>query len=54
MSEQERQKYIDVGLRCLNIQLHPELLTKLIKVIDIVDKKKGNTNIEDILKINKK
>jgi hypothetical protein len=54
MTQEERQKYIDVGLRILNIQLHPELLTKIIKVIDIVDKKKGNTNIEDIIKIDKK
>lgn len=54
MSEQERQKYIDVGLRILNIQLHPELLAKVIKVVDLVDKKKGNTNIEDIIKIDKK
>ena len=54
MTEQERQKYIDVGLRILNIQLHPELLTKVIKVIDLVDKKKGDVNIEDIIKIDKK
>lgn len=54
LSKEERQKYIDVGLRILNIQLHPELLTKVIKVIDLVDKKKGGTNIEDIIKIDKK
>lgn len=54
MTQEERRKYIDVGLRMLNIQLHPELLIKVIKVIDIVDKKKGNTNIEDIIKIDKK
>lgn len=54
MTEQERQKYIDVGLRILNIQLHPELLAKVIKVIDLVDKKKGDVNIEDIIKIDKK
>lgn len=54
ITEQERQKYIDVGLRILNIQLHPELLAKVIKVIDLVDKKKGDVNIEDIIKIDKK
>lgn len=54
LSKEERQKYIDVGLRILNIQLHPELLAKVIKVIDLVDKKKGNTNIEDVIKIDKK
>ena len=51
MTEEERLKYIDVGLRILNIQLHETLLIKLIKVIDLVDEKKGDTNIEDILKI---
>jgi hypothetical protein len=50
MTKEEKIKYVDVGLRVLNIELHQELLKKVIKVIEIVDKKKGNTNIMDFIK----
>lgn len=49
MTPEEKIKYIDVGLRLLNIELHKELLDKVIKVIEIVDKKKGNSNVKDFL-----
>lgn len=49
MTPEEKIKYVDVGLRLLNIELHKELLDKVIKVIEIVDKKKGNSNVKDFL-----
>ena len=51
MTPQEKIKYVDIGLRLLNIELHKELLKKVIKVIEIIDKKKGNSNIKDFLNI---
>jgi len=51
MTPEEKIKYVDVGLRLLNIELHKELLKKVIKVIEIVDKKKGNLNVKDFLDI---
>ena len=52
MTPEERIKYIDIGLRILNIQVHPEILKNVILVIDVVNKKKGKTNIKDIISIN--
>lgn len=52
MTPEERIKYIDIGLRILNIQVHPEILKNVILVIDVVDKRKGKTNIKDIISIN--
>lgn len=49
MTPEEKIKYVDVGLRLLNIELHKELLDKVIKVIEIIDKKKGNSNVKDFL-----
>ena len=40
MTPEERQKYIDIGLRMRNIELHPELLKKVLEVVSLVDKKK--------------
>jgi len=51
MEPEERLKYIDIGLRVSNIQLHEDLLKKVVAIIDLVDKKKGKTNIEDIVKL---
>ena len=51
MTPEEKIKYVDVGLRLLNIELHKEILNKVIKVIEIVDKKKGNSNVKDFLDI---
>jgi hypothetical protein len=51
MTPEEKIQYVDVGLRLLNIELHKELLKKVIKVIEIVDKKKGNSNVKDFLDI---
>jgi hypothetical protein len=50
-SNEDRLKYIDVGLRLANIQLHKELLEKVVKIVDLVDKKGGKANIEDIVKL---
>jgi hypothetical protein len=49
MTPDEKIQYVNVGLRLLNIQLHKELLDKVIKVIEVVDKKKGNSNVKDFL-----
>jgi hypothetical protein len=54
MTKEERQKYIDVGLRLRNIELHPELLKKVLQVVDLIDKTKGNANIHDIIKLDNK
>ena len=51
MTPEERQKYIDIGLRMRNIQLHPELLKKVLEIVDLVDRKKGDTNIQDVIKL---
>jgi len=51
MTPEEKIQYVDVGLRLLNIELHKELLKKVIKVIEVVDKKKGNSNVKDFLDI---
>jgi hypothetical protein len=53
MTPENRQKYIDVGLRMRNIQLHPELLKKVLEVVDLVDKKKGKANISDVINLEK-
>jgi hypothetical protein len=54
MKPEERQRYIDVGLRLRNIELHPELLKKVLQVVDLIDKTKGNANIHDIIKLDNK
>jgi hypothetical protein len=51
MTEKEKIQYVDVGLRLLNIEIHKELLKKVIQVIEIVDKKKGNSNVKDFLEL---
>jgi hypothetical protein len=54
MTPENRQKYIDVGLRMRNIQLHPELLKKVLEIVDLVDRKKGDANIHDVIKLDNK
>jgi hypothetical protein len=54
MTPDNRQKYIDVGLRMRNIQLHPDLLKKVLEIVDLVDKKKGNANIQDVIELENK
>jgi hypothetical protein len=51
MIPEEKIKYVSVGLRIIGIELHLELLKKIIKIIEIVDNKKGRSNIKDFLKI---
>lgn len=51
MTKEERKKYVDICLRINNIQLHSEILDLVIKSVDLVDKKKGNSNISDALKL---
>jgi hypothetical protein len=54
MTKENRQKYIDVGLRMRNIELHPDLLKKVLEVVDLVDRKKGKSNIQDIIELENK
>lgn len=54
MTPEERQQYIDICLRINNIQLHHDILELVIKSVDLVDKKKGNTDICDALKLKNK
>ena len=49
MKSENRLKYIDVALRLNNIELHKDLLIKVINIIDIVDKKGGKATTKDIL-----
>lgn len=51
MTPEEKIKYVSIGLRIAGIELHLELLKKVIKIIEIVDNKKGRSNIKDFLKI---
>ena len=48
MTPEEKIQYVDVGLRLLNIELHKEILNKVIKVIEIVDNKKGKARLLDV------
>jgi hypothetical protein len=54
MTKENRQKYIDVGLRMRNIELCQELLKKVLEVVDLVDRKKGKSNIQDIIELENK
>jgi hypothetical protein len=54
MTPEERQSYIDIGLRMRNIQLHPDLLKKVLEIVDLVDRKKGNANIQDVIELENK
>jgi len=49
MKSENRLKYIDVALRLNDIELHPNLLVKVIKIIDIINKKGGKANTKDVL-----
>lgn len=51
MTPEEKIKYVSIGLRITGIELHLELLKKVIKVIEIVDKKKGDSSVNDFIKI---
>ena len=53
-TKEERQQAIDVGLRLRNIELHPELLRKVLEVVDLVNKKGLKANIEDIVELDSK
>lgn len=46
----DRLQYIDIALRLLSIQLHPELLKKVVSVVDLINKKGGKSNLEDVIK----
>lgn len=54
MTTEEKQNYVRIGLSIINIEIHPEILSKVIEVIKIVDKKKGSSNVEDFIKMNQK
>jgi hypothetical protein len=53
MTPQERMSYIDVALRMANIEIHKVILEKVIEIVDLVDRKKGNANIKDVIEIDK-
>jgi len=54
MKKTTRLNYIDIALRTASIQLHKDTLEIVVKIIDLVDKKQGDTDIKDILEIIKK
>jgi len=43
MTQQERLQILDVALRAASIQLHKDILETAVKIIDLIDKKKGET-----------
>jgi hypothetical protein len=51
MTPNEKIKYVEYGLKLLNIELHKELLEKVIQVIEVIDDKKGETTMKDIFKL---
>jgi hypothetical protein len=53
MTPQERMTYIDVALRMSNIDIHKVLLEKILSIVDLVDRKKGNASIKDVIEIDK-
>lgn len=53
MTPEEKIKYVDYGLRLLKIELHKDILEKVIQVVELVDKKKGETTMKDIFKLKK-
>ena len=52
-TKEERQSAIDVGLRLRNIELHPELLRKVLQVVDLVERKGNKANIQDIIELDR-
>lgn len=54
MTPEEKIQYVNYGLKLLSIELHRDLLEKVIKVIEVVDEKKGQTTMKDILKLKNK
>lgn len=52
-TKEERQQAIDVGLRLRNIELHPELLRKVLQVVDLIDRKGLKTDIRDIVELDR-
>jgi hypothetical protein len=51
MTQEERQSYVDIALRMRNIQLHPELLKRILETVNLVDRKKGKANIKDVIEL---
>lgn len=54
MTPDERLQYIDIGLRVANIELHKDLLKRVVLIVDLVDEKKGKTDLKDIIHLLKK
>jgi len=54
MTEEERLQYIDVGLRLANIELHKDLLRRVVAIIDLVAEKEGQADIMDVIRITEK
>lgn len=52
-TKEERQQAIDVGLRLRNIELHPELLRKVLQVVDLIERKGLKTDIRDIVELDR-
>lgn len=54
MTQEQKIQYVNYGLKLLNIELHKDLLEKVILVIDVVDNKKEQTTIKDFLNLKSK
>lgn len=51
MTSEEKNQYVNYGLKLLGIELHKDIIEKVIKVVEVVDKKKGQTTMKDILEL---
>ena len=54
MTAKERFEYIDCLLKNSNIEVHKDILVKVIKAVDIVDESKGKIPIIEAIKKLKK
>ncbi len=54
MTPEEKIQYVNYGLKLLSIELHKDLLEKVISVIEVVDKKKGESTIKYFIELKNK
>lgn len=54
MTQVERLQYINMVLKFQNIELHSDLLKRVVASVDLVNKKKGETDILDMIKLKDK
>jgi len=51
MDEKQRIEIVTAALHVLKIEIHPDLLKKVINVIDLVNNLEEEVTVQDILKL---